>query len=59
MVAMTANRLCAPSPPYDIAGWASSAALAEVFGIPAMLNDDRLGRAASSSGRWLPSSLAA
>jgi hypothetical protein len=46
VVAMIANRLCAPSPLYDIAGWASSAALAEVFGIPAMLlNDDRLGRA--------------
>lgn len=46
VVAMIANRLCAPSPLYDISGWASSAALAEVFGIPAMLlNDDRLGRA--------------
>jgi hypothetical protein len=46
VVALIANRLCAPSPLYDISGWASSAALAEVFGIPAMLlNDDRLGRA--------------
>jgi hypothetical protein len=46
VAAMMANRLCAPSPLYDIAGWGSSAALAEVFGIPAMLlNDDRLGRA--------------
>ena len=44
--ALIANRLCAPSPLYDIAGWASSSALQEVFGIPAMLlNDDRLGRA--------------
>ena len=44
--ALIANRLAAPSPLYDIAGWASSAALNELFGIPAMLlNDDRLGRA--------------
>jgi hypothetical protein len=44
--ALVANRLCAPSPLYDVAGWASSAALAELFDIPAMLlNDDRLGRA--------------
>lgn len=44
--ALVANRLSAPSPLYDVAGWASSAALAELFGIPAMLlNDDRLGRA--------------
>jgi len=46
VVALIANRLCAPSPLYDISGWASSAALHELFGIPAMLlNDDRLGRA--------------
>jgi hypothetical protein len=46
IVALVANRLSAPSPLYDIAGWASSAAMAELFGIPAMLlNDDRLGRA--------------
>lgn len=46
VAALIANRLCAPSPLYDVAGWASSAAMAEVFGIPAMLlNDDRLGRA--------------
>jgi hypothetical protein len=44
--ALVANRLSAPSPLYDVAGWASSAALAELFEIPAMLlNDDRLGRA--------------
>lgn len=44
--ALIANRLAAPSPLYDVAGWASSAALQEIFGIPAMLlNDDRLGRA--------------
>jgi hypothetical protein len=46
VVALIANRLCAPSPLYDVSGWASSAALHELFGIPAMLlNDDRLGRA--------------
>jgi hypothetical protein len=46
IAALVANRLCAPAPLYDIAGWASSAALAELFGIPAgLLNDDRLGRA--------------
>ncbi len=44
--ALIANRLSAPSPLYDVSGWASSAALQEIFGIPAMLlNDDRLGRA--------------
>jgi transposase len=43
--ALIANRLAAPSPLYDISGWASSAAVQEIFGIPAMLlNDDRLGR---------------
>ncbi|HZE17912.1 MAG TPA: DUF4277 domain-containing protein [Mycobacterium sp.] len=46
IAALVANRLCAPAPLYDIAGWASSAAIAELFGIPAgLLNDDRLGRA--------------
>src|SRR6266545_2032983 len=45
VAALVANRLAAPSPLYDIGGWASSAALAEVFKIPgALLNDDRLGR---------------
>jgi transposase len=45
VVALIANRLAAPSPLYDVAGWASSAAMAEIFGIPPMLlNDDRLGR---------------
>jgi transposase len=44
--ALIASRLCSPSPLYDIAGWASGAALQELFGIPAaLLNDDRLGRA--------------
>ena len=46
MAALVANRLAAPAPLYDIAGWASSAAMAEVLAIPGMLlNDDRLGRA--------------
>jgi transposase len=45
VLALIANRLCSPSPLYDISGWASSAALNELFGIPALLlNDDRLGR---------------
>src|SRR5258707_4906468 len=43
---LAANRLCSPAPLYDIAGWASSAAVAELLGVPAaLLNDDRLGRA--------------
>lgn len=43
--ALVANRLSAPSPLYDVAGWASSAAIAELFDVPAgLLNDDRLGR---------------
>ena len=46
IAALVANRLCAPAPLYDIAGWASSAAMAELFAVPAgLLNDDRLGRA--------------
>ena len=46
IAALVANRLCAPAPLYDVAGWASSAAIAELFGVPAgLLNDDRLGRA--------------
>jgi transposase len=46
VAALVANRLAAPAPLYDIAGWASSAAMAEVLDIPGMLlNDDRLGRA--------------
>lgn len=44
--ALIANRLCAPTPLYDVAGWAQGAALREVFDIPPqLLNDDRLGRA--------------
>jgi hypothetical protein len=46
VLALVCNRLCSPSPLYDVAGWASGAALQELTGIPAMLlKDDRLGRA--------------
>jgi transposase len=46
VAALIANRLCAPAPLYDVAGWGSGAALHEVVGVPGMLlNDDRLGRA--------------
>src|ERR1700720_3031958 len=46
IAALVANRLCGPAPLYDVTGWASSAAMAELFGVPAgLLNDDRLGRA--------------
>ena len=42
---LAASRLCSPAPLYDIAGWASSAAVSELLGTPAaLLNDDRLGR---------------
>jgi Domain of unknown function (DUF4277)/Transposase DDE domain len=44
--ALILSRLCSPSPLYDVAGWASGTALGELAGIPpALLNDDRLGRA--------------
>lgn len=43
---LIASRLCSPSPLYDVAGWASGAAVRELLGIPPqLLNDDRLGRA--------------
>lgn len=46
ITALIANRMCGPSPLYDVAGWATSAAIHERLGIPGMLlNDDRLGRA--------------
>ncbi len=46
VVALIANRLCAPAPLYDVAGWASQAAVHELLSVPAaLLNDDRLGRA--------------
>lgn len=44
--ALVANRLSAPAPLYDVAGWAGQAAIAELLKVPAgLLNDDRLGRA--------------
>ncbi|MGH3372662.1 MAG: IS1634 family transposase [Nocardioidaceae bacterium] len=43
---LVANRLGGPAPLYDVAGWASGAAVTELFDVPAsLLNDDRLGRA--------------
>src|SRR5258707_2935811 len=40
---LAASRLASPSPLYDIAGWASSAAVPELLGTPAvLLNGDRL-----------------
>jgi hypothetical protein len=45
VVALTCSGLASPSPLYDVAGWASGAAMQELFGIPhQLLNDDRLGR---------------
>src|SRR5262249_36733251 len=50
---LVANRLSAPAPLYDVAGWASGAAVHELLGVPAMLLcDDRLGRALRRSPRW-------
>ena len=47
--ALIASRLCSPSPLYDVAGWASGAAVRELLGIPPqLLNDDRLGRGLES-----------
>lgn len=52
IAALVANRLSAPSPLYDVAGWASSAAVHELFAVPAgLLNDDRLGRALEALAR--------
>lgn len=52
VAALIANRLCAPTPLYDIAAWGSNAALHEVLGVPGMLlNDDRLGRALEAFAR--------
>ncbi len=34
ITALVANRLSAPSPLYDIAGWASSTAMAELLDTP-------------------------
>jgi transposase len=49
VAALVASRLCSPSPLYDVAGWASTAAVRELLGIPPqLLNDDRLGRGLES-----------
>jgi hypothetical protein len=49
VAALVASRLCSPSPLYDVAGWASGAAVRELLGIaPQLLGDDRLGRALES-----------
>jgi transposase len=46
VAALVANRLTAPAPLYDVAGWASSAVVHELLDTPAaLLGDDRLGRA--------------
>ncbi len=53
IAALVANRLTAPRPLYDVAGWANAYAINEWLGTPgALLNDDRLGRALDAlSGR--------
>lgn len=44
--ALVANRLTSPAPLVRVTGWAREHAVKEVFGIdPALLNDDRIGRA--------------
>jgi transposase len=46
IAALVANRLTAPRPLYDVAGWANAYAANDWLGTPgALLNDDRLGRA--------------
>ncbi len=46
IAALVANRLTAPRPLYDVAGWANTYASNDWLGTPgALLNDDRLGRA--------------
>jgi transposase len=45
VAALVANRLSAPRPLYDVAGWANAYAANRWLGTPgALLNDDRLGR---------------
>jgi Domain of unknown function (DUF4277)/Transposase DDE domain len=45
IAALVANRLTAPRPLYDVAGWANAYAVSDWLGTPgALLNDDRLGR---------------
>lgn len=44
--ALVANRLTSPAPLVRVTDWARGHAVAEVFGVdPALLNDDRIGRA--------------
>ena len=45
--ALIASRLCSPSPLYDVAGWASGAAVPELLGIPPALL-----KMIGSGGRW-------
>jgi hypothetical protein len=46
IAALVANRLTAPTPLYDVAGWANTYGTNDWLGTPgALLNDDRLGRA--------------
>lgn len=46
IAALVANRLTAPRPLYDVAGWANTYSTNEWLGTPGgLLNDDRLGRA--------------
>ncbi len=46
VAALVANRLTAPRPLYDVAGWANAYGTNEWLGTPGgLLNDDRLGRA--------------
>jgi hypothetical protein len=43
VAALIANRRSAPTPPYHVAGWASSAAVHELLDVPAgLLGHDRL-----------------
>lgn len=52
IAALVASRLCSPSPLYDVAGWASTAAVTELLQVPSgLLNDDRLGRALEALAR--------
>lgn len=54
IAALVANRLTAPRPLYDVAGWAESHATNDWLGAPAaLLNDDRLGRALDALSRHL------
>jgi transposase len=54
IAALVANRLSAPRPLYDVAGWAQHYASHDWLGVPAaLLNDDRLGRALDAMSRRL------